>query len=157
MNVLTTEAYSGDGKLYILSNPGIYTTLSLIQYKRSKNYSISFNMEVHIDTSKSQLNQVVEECKKWMAENFPGVFSSSFSYSVDSVTSNHKMTVIFYASLQKHNWQSEGVGNLKNSLMLEIISVFKRVGITYFVQPQPVVIMEEDMIDFGKTNKGNEN
>ena len=108
-------------------------------------------MEVHIDTSKSQLDQVVEECKKWMAESFPGVFSPNFSYMLDTVTSNHKMTVIFYASLQKQNWQSAPIGNVRNSLVLHTVSVFKRLGITYFLQPQPVVMMKEDMIDFGKT------
>jgi small-conductance mechanosensitive channel len=67
IRMLVTECFTTDGRLVIIPNPKLYTSM-IYSYKRSKSASVSCNVQVAHTTTKDQVLTLQEYVMKWMRD-----------------------------------------------------------------------------------------
>jgi len=122
INLLTTESYGPDGRLYIHQHSQLYL-VTLIQHQRSKDYVFSFSIDVAKETTEAQLKGMQKKLTEFLSTDtsVPWKFDT-WSWGVSSIDNkDNKMNIWFWIELNEVNWSKPIIFTpAKTSLLLQL-------------------------------------
>jgi len=107
LDFLKTIFYAPDGRMFIIPN-SILANVTIIQYKRSRDYAINKTLEFGIDTSRKQLDQFMTQVNLWCKQHATYPFKKPF-IAIDSVDTLTKIKVGVWIEMRDISWQMSGI------------------------------------------------
>jgi len=144
INLLTTEGYTTDGRLYIYFHSYIATT-TIGQFERSRDYTFNFTLHFSNDTTEEQLKEMGSRLYTFLSTDtsFPWKFET-WNWGISGVTLQNILAVWFWLELQDINWGMSGKWYAaQTSLLLKIKSICQDLNIVYYPPTQEILVSKE--------------
>lgn len=107
IQLLNTLFYSPDGRMFVIPN-SILSTSTIIQYKRSRDYVISKDIQIGFDTTPKQIEQLQARLTLWCKNNPHFPYKKPF-YNITGIDTLAKITMNIWIELRDVSWQSIGI------------------------------------------------
>jgi len=139
ISLLVTEAYSGDGRLFLLPNDTIRAKV-IVSFKRSKNYVVTLQLQLGFDTKKEHIEKFEKRIRKWLKnDTAPWNFDDMY-FAVSDLQNLNKLVIDVSIELKGISYQTGGYTAPKGRLWLWIQHQMKELGIQYHLPVQPVFL-----------------
>jgi len=143
IDMLTTTFYSPDGRCWIIPNENLYQS-SILQYKRSKNWTMNLPITFDIETPPEKLVMLRQKMFEWMKQDSaPWVIRTDqdWMFWADHFTTTNKIVVYFWVELQDINWQRPILYLIpQTNFMFALQKVCDELEIKYSFPEQPVLL-----------------
>eukprot|EP01117_Protostelium_nocturnum_P018586 TRINITY_DN7803_c0_g1_i1.p1 TRINITY_DN7803_c0_g1~~TRINITY_DN7803_c0_g1_i1.p1 ORF type:complete len:467 (+),score=112.05 TRINITY_DN7803_c0_g1_i1:165-1403(+) len=137
MNLFTTEFYATDGRQFIVPNSTLMTQ-SITQYKRSRNFCASFQIQVSQNTmNQEKFQQLRNGLLNWLKNDSAKWQWNKFQCYISDFEESHTMKIEIWAELKGVNWNDpKQFREPRTRMFFAIQELCKEYGITYTSLPQ---------------------
>ncbi len=141
ISLLVTEAHTYDGRLFLLPNTLLRAKV-IISHKRSKNFTVTCQIQAGFDTKREQIEKLEKRLKKWLKSDTSAWNYHEMSFNVTNLENANKLTIDLSVELKGVTHQAGGTAP-RGRLFLQIHHLLKELGIQYFLPTQPVSLLKK--------------